>query len=174
MGISVSGTANGTGKVEQLSRLQRFKWIPLAIEVFNEARNRSNWQIPDPSAHSLPAPADTTSASASKSANTSSTLPKRSRSLRRVKRRTEPAFPLLLSARQAAVPRQAVDGYQSVIRELRHTRRKLCKLESIHKQLTEIQSTFDARLRDIVERVEHPAPAEHVVTPRDHMDGPTL
>lgn len=159
-----------------MRRFERFKWIPMLLKAYNEARERvQEHQFDDPPA-GFPvikpasggsAPAETRSKSV-KTAHKPVGKPKRKRSVRKLKRMAPPAG----VRRVVRAHRMTGSDYKAVLQELREAKQQLGQLDSIRQQLDVMQHWFEERIPD----AEKPStsPSERGVTPRaPDADHPT-
>ena len=140
-----------------MAKPQRFRWIPMLLEAYQEAKSKSSISantMPSPSRpvapstltnerednqdnlaqHSLPA---------STAKNQAKRLPPPPRRMANGRQGTS-AFPL------------ATPPLSSVIRELRNTRKKLDKMEANQAQLSLLQNTLDRRLEELQAKLNPP------------------
>ncbi len=134
-----------------MQRLERFKWIPMLLRAWDEARERTEAErrgrITSPEGEAetgiVSAPAKPTR-SQTKSTNrvTKAIKPPVRPAAPSVRRLPSPAR----GQKQDVRTRIRKSDYQAVLQELREAKKQLGQLDSIRHQLDELQAWFEARM----------------------------
>jgi hypothetical protein len=145
--------------VQAMPMFSRFQWIPMIVKAYNEAKLRT---APRPGGDGTPSPAPVPPKSPKKRAVLARPTSAHSRSKQRATASTRRQRPLP-SHRPNARSSRNPDGqkvilpereYQSMLRELRETRAKLAKLESVNHRLSQLQIQLEQRLNDLLLKVQ--------------------
>jgi hypothetical protein len=154
-----------------MANLPNLKWIPMIAKAYQEARMRTESEM----AHN----STVTSEPAVQALHPNLT---RSSPRRRVDTKTQPrrstrksqgatTNSLKTSTNQKASELQ----YQSVVQELREAKRRLQRLESVHRELTVMQTRLESQMNELIHRLDksqHSHQAKSVETD-PHPSSPT-
>lgn len=138
---------------QRLQRLQRFKWIPMLLRAWNEARERTEAARTDAAApgpvkadpqtnRSSPAKQTRTAAKSPGTAGAPARPAARRRPVRRLKGQVAP----VPGGRRLPLRRIDRTDYHAVLRELREAKQQLSQLDSIRSQLDGLQQWFEQRM----------------------------
>jgi len=156
-----------------MAKFERLQWIPMIVKAYNEARQKAE---SDSTAQAGLPPEHRQAAQPHRAANsvpatgTNRVVARGGTSFHKPSRQTRPAKTVLRNHGKPAQPVVNQAGYQRMIHELRETRRKLRKLESIHSRMVSMQVQIEQQLSTLMERVS--SRREAAVADNDLADRP--
>jgi hypothetical protein len=134
-----------------MANLPNLKWIPMIAKAYQEARTRAESGMTEMT-HDMTASAEPSVRSMNPNPAHASPR-KRSDSPAHARRSTRKSPGAKANSLKTA-SYQKVTELQSVVHELREAKRRINRLESIHRELTVMQTRLESRMNELIHRLD--------------------